>query len=62
LGRRSFTKEAECQLGVDGCSVKKRIFATSISDLEGSKLVGIVKSWGKEQLREILPCFPLGLK
>jgi len=56
LVRRSFTEETKCQLGVDEgspkasramgldeFSVKKRIFDTTINDLEEKKVLGIVE-------------------
>ena len=63
LVRRSFTEEAALELGVDEgkpkasrvigldeFSVKKRMFDTTISDIEGRKVLGIVEGCGKSKL------------
>ena len=71
LVRRSFTEEAGCQLGVneeepkasrviglDEFSVKKRIFDTTISDLEERKVLGIVEGCGKNNLEKYFTALP----
>ena len=65
LVRRCFTEESASQLGVDEgkpkasrvigldeFSVKKRIFDTTISDLEERKVLGIVEGRGKSNLEK----------
>jgi len=71
LVRRSFTQEARRQLGVDEqkpkasrvmgldeFSVKKRIFDTTISDLEERKVLGIVEGRGKDNLEKYFTVLP----
>ena len=65
LVRRSFTEETACYLGIDErkpkasrvigldeFSVKKRMFDTTISDLEERKVLGIVEGCGKNNLEK----------
>ena len=71
LVRRRFTEEAGVQLGidegkpkasrvigVDEFSVKKKIFDTTISDLEKRKVLGIVEGRGKSNLEEYFTALP----
>lgn len=71
LVRHSFTEEAKRLLGVDEqkpragrvigldeFSVKKRIFDTTISDLEERKVLGIVEGRGKDKLEEYFTALP----
>jgi len=71
LVRRCFTEEAGVQLGidegkpkasrvigVDEFSVKKKIFDTTISDLEKRKVLGIVEGRGKSNLEEYFTALP----
>jgi len=71
LVRRSFTEEIGCQMGIseqepgaskviglDEFSVKKRIFDTTISNLEGRKVLGIVESCGKSNLEKYFTALP----
>jgi transposase len=71
LVRRCFTEETALQLGVDGqepkaskvmgldeFSVKKRMFDTTISDLEERKVLGIVEGCGKTTLEKYFTALP----
>jgi transposase len=71
LVRRCFTEEAASQLGVDEgkpkasrvigldeFSLKKRMFDTTISDLEERKLLGIVEGCGKANLERYFTALP----
>ena len=71
LVRRSFTEEAALELGVDEgkpkasrvigldeFSVKKRMFDTTISDIEGRKVLGIVEGCGKSKLEKYFTALP----
>jgi len=71
LVRRCFTEETASQLGVDEgkpkasrvigldeFSVKKRIFDTTISDLQERKLLGIVEGCGKTNLEKYFTALP----
>ena len=71
LVRRCFTEETALELGVDGekpkasrvigldeFSVKKRIFDTTINDLEGRKVLGIVEGCGKTNLEKYFTALP----
>jgi transposase len=71
LVRRCFTEETASQLGVgegkpkaskviglDEFSVKKRIFDTTISDLEERKVLGIVEGCGKTNLEKYFTALP----
>ncbi len=71
LVRRCFTEETALQLGVDEgkpkasrvigldeFSVKKRVFDTTISDLEERKLLGIVEGCGKTNLEKYFTALP----
>jgi len=71
LVKRSFTEETASQLGVneekpqaswviglDGFSVKKRMFDIIISDLEQRMVLGIVEGCGKSNMEK---CFDLFL-
>lgn len=71
LVRRSFTEATGFQLGLDEnkakasrvmgldeFSVKKRMFDTTISDLEGRKLLGIVEGCGKTNLEKYFTALP----
>ena len=71
LVRRCFTEGTALELGVDGekpkaskvmgldeFSVKKRMFDTTISDLEGRKVLGIVEGCGKTNLEKYFTALP----
>jgi transposase len=71
LVRRCFTEETVSQLGVnegepkasralgiDEFSVKKGMFDTTISDLEGRKVLGIVEGCGKTNLEKYFTALP----
>jgi transposase len=71
LVRRSFTEEIGCRLGIneqeteaskviglDEFSVKKRMFDTTISDLEERKVLGIVEGCGKTNLEKYFTALP----
>jgi Transposase and inactivated derivatives len=71
LVRRCFTEETASQVGVDEgkpkasrvlgldeFSVKKRMFDTTISDLEGRKVLGIVEGCGKSNLEKYFTALP----
>jgi transposase len=72
LARRCFTEETASQLGVhegkpeasrviglDEFSVKKRMFDTTISDLEGRRVLGIVEGCGKTNLERYFTALPV---
>jgi transposase len=71
LVRRCFTEETASQpganegepkasraLGLDEFSVKKGMFDTTISDLEGKKVLGIVEGCGKTNLEKYFTALP----
>ena len=71
LVRRCFTEESASQPGVDEgepkasrvpgldeFSVKKRMFDTTINDLEGRKVLGIVDGYGKTNLEKYFTALP----
>ena len=71
LVRRCFTEGTALELGVDGekpkaskvmgldeFSVKKRMFDTTISDLEERKILGITEGYGKSNLEKYFTALP----
>jgi transposase len=71
LVRRCFTEETACQLGVgaedpkasrviglDEFSVRKRMFDTTISDLEQRQVLGIIEGCGKTNLEKYFTALP----
>ena len=58
LGVAAGKPKASKVIGVDEFSVKKRIFDTTISDLEERKLLGIVEGCGKTNLEKYFTALP----
>jgi hypothetical protein len=71
LVKRCFTEATALQLGIDGMkpkarrviglgefSTKKRMFDTTVSDLEQRKVLGIVKGCGKTNLEKYFTALP----